>query len=172
MSLSGQHLSIDEIVDYYTDCECALRAYFAAPHADPARFAALTQAEIDAELRARLEELGHTQSLVILAAIEAMFRVDFELRCRTRKRDALSREFRSIRKAKGRRINFDEDILQAWKDHGLLAASLVTHIRDAMRLRHWLAHGRHWIAKLGRRYGFTDLVALADELTKRNILLG
>ena len=105
-----------------------------------------------------------TQSLMVLAAIEAMFRVDFDRRCRARKRDPLSQRFRSIKKAKGERISLDGDILESWRDAGSLPVSLISDIRGAMKLRNWLAHGRYWTAKLGRRYAFVDLVTLADAL--------
>ena len=171
MTLSGQHLGIADIVSHYTDCRSALRSYFSKPAEDPERFATLSKGEISQDLITRLEELELTQSLVVLAAIEAMFRVDFEKRCSGRKRLPLVSEFRQLRRTKSRRISFDEDILELWKAHGLLASTLVGDIRSAMNLRHWLAHGRYWTAKLGRRYDFDSLVDLMDALARSNVLL-
>lgn len=171
MALSGQHLSISEIVEHHRDCRSALRFYFGMPYSDPARFALLAPSEIDRNLADRLDELDLSQSLVVLAAIEAMFRVDFEKRVNERKRDPLSRAFRKISQARGKRVSFDEDILETWKASGMIASATVSEIRGAMNLRHWLAHGRYWSAKLGRRYDFASLIDLADALANSNKLL-
>jgi hypothetical protein len=44
--------------------------------------------------------------------------------------------------------------------------SLIGELRGAFRFRHWLAHGRYWTPKLGRRYNYEDVYALADETFK------
>ena len=41
-----------------------------------------------------------------------------------------------------------------------LHAEAVGDIRSAFRYRDWLAHGRYWIAKLGRQYDFETIYDL------------
>lgn len=171
MSLSGQNLTSDEIVDHYADCRSALRTYFSRPEDNLARFGDCSAEEIALDLRKRLAELELTQSLVLLATIEAAFRIDFAKRCTGPKKIPLGKEFRSLKRTKGDRVGLDQDILEAWKTSGILAASLISEIRGAMNLRHWLAHGRYWPARLGRRYDFDSLVNLSDALNYSGILL-
>jgi hypothetical protein len=111
-----------------------------------------------------VSELDLTHSLVLLAAIEALFRVDFERRCSLRLKDDLSRTFRDWKRSRGNRIRFEEDLLEAWKKQGGLSSNLVSDIRGAMKLRHWLAHGRYWTLKSGRQYDFEGIAALAEAL--------
>jgi hypothetical protein len=55
-----------------------------------------------------------------------------------------------------------------WVDNSSVPRSIIIgDLRGAFRFRHWLAHGRYWTPKLGRRYDFDDVFALAD-LTLRS----
>ncbi len=42
-------------------------------------------------------------------------------------------------------------------EHSDVTPLLIGIIRSAFRYRDWLAHGRYWVAKLGRRYDFETL---------------
>lgn len=171
MSASDETLTTALIVDHYIDSRAALRAYFGNPHADPARFTGASPADVARDLHERLAELELSQSLILLAAIEASFRIDFEKRCAGRKRAKLAKTFRQIRKTRGERIRLEEDILETWKAEGSLSRALIGDIKGALKLRHWLAHGRYWTAKLGRKYDFDSLVALAEALDESDLLL-
>lgn len=171
MSLSGDNLSIEEILSYYEDARRALIFYFDNPAQHPARFATASPSEIIRDRFDRLAELELSQSLTALAAIEAMFRADFEERCKLKKSRLLVREFRTIQKRKGKRISFNDDILDAWATSGELAGSLINDLRGALNLRHWLAHGRYWKAKLGQEYSFDYLIDLADAFAQSGKLL-
>jgi hypothetical protein len=96
--------------------------------------------------------------LELLATAEAILRIDFNRRVGARKRDGLSKRFRAIKKnaindararsARRARIRLDDDILEAMTGEGIR----VSEFRGALKLRHWLAHGRYWRPNLGRNY--------------------
>lgn len=161
---------VDGVVEQYEDCRNSLQLFFSMPEYSPGRFALMSPIEVKGELAQRLIELDRTHSLILLASIEAMFRIDFEKRCNSRLKDPLSRKFRSWGKARSSRIRFDEEILEAWKELGLISSKLVGELRSAMKLRHWLAHGRYWTFKSGHQFDFEGLVALADALQTSTIL--
>jgi len=41
---------------------------------------------------------------------------------------------------------------------------MIGELRGAFKFRHWLAHGSYWPPKLGRRYDFTFVYSLADDV--------
>lgn len=49
------------------------------------------------------------------------------------------------------------------KEQGV-PANVVAAIRGTLKLRHWLAHGRHWHPKLGRGYAPGDVFDIAKAL--------
>jgi hypothetical protein len=115
------------------------------------------------ELGERLDEADLTSSLTVLASVEAAFRIDYLQSCYRRKKDPVSRAFRSIDKAKRQHASLEDDIFEAWLDNTSGIRSIVGELRGAFRFRHWLAHGRYWTPKLGRRYDFNAVYALADQ---------
>lgn len=171
MLLPADNLSVDEIAEYYNDARSALIFYFDNPAQDIARFSAAAPDEIVRDRFDRLAELELSQCLTVLAAIEAMFRIDFERRCKLKKSRPLVREFRELKKRQNARISLKDDILSAWEASGQLAGSLVNKLRGALQLRHWLAHGRYWTAKVGQQYTLEYLVDLADAFAKSGKLL-
>jgi hypothetical protein len=161
---------IDGVVEQYEDCRNSLKLFFSMPEYSPERFALMSPIEVKDELAQRLMELDKTHSLILLASIEAMFRIDFERRCNSKLKDDLSRKFRRLQKAQGNKIRFDEELLDAWKELGLISSKLVGELRSAMQLRHWLAHGRYWTFKSGNQFDFEGIFALADALQNSSML--
>jgi hypothetical protein len=53
-----------------------------------------------------------------------------------------------------------DDILGALKEAGVGVGGF----RGTLKLRDWLAHGRHWHPKLGRGYTPEDVLDIAREL--------
>ena len=102
--------------------------------------------------------------MTLLASIEASFRVDYLQRRYGRKKDDLSRAFRDLYNEKAQRVSLTDDILQRWREHSDVTAQLVGDIRSAFRYRHWLAHGRYWVAKLGRQYDFETVYGLSRDV--------
>ena len=102
--------------------------------------------------------------MTVLASIEASFRVDYLQRNYAKKRDDLSRAFRDLYREKQQRASLTDDILEAWRRHSNVGPKLVGDIRSAFRYRDWLAHGRYWVAKLGRPYDFETIYDLARDV--------
>lgn len=122
--------------------------------------------EIATELNTRLDEADLTSSLTVLTSLEATFRIDYIQRCYLRPRDAVSRVFRLLHNAKGTNVSLEDAIFAVWAVKYPSLKKMVGELRGAFKFRHWLAHGRYWTPKLGRRYDFADLYALADSVSK------
>jgi hypothetical protein len=121
------------------------------PHEE--QFIGFTKEEIEdffVVQRGRLELLTMFE---LLATTEAVLRIEFQWRVVARKKDTLSRRFREIQKTRGNKIRLDEDILVPLKDEGVP----ISDFRGTLKLRDWLAHGKHWHPKLGRGYTPADV---------------
>jgi hypothetical protein len=68
---------------------------------------------------------------------------------------------RKIHTQKGSRASLEEEILPAWRKYTDVASGVISDLRGALKYRHWLAHGRYWVPKLGRKYEYHDIYALA-----------
>lgn len=128
------------------------------------RFEQWTRAEIRFERDKMLYEADAASVMMMLASIEAAFRVDYLLRCYERKKDSLSRELRNLHQSKGQWASFSDDLLEVWRSHGTMPARLIGDIRGAFGYRHWLAHGRYYDVKLGRQYDFGFVYDLAQDV--------
>ena len=165
VSLSGAHLGAKQVAQHHAVVENAIHLYYAEASPDfEARFTFYTEDEVLAEREQRLYEAGAASAMVVLASIEAAFRVDYLDRCYARYKDGLSRTLRDLYQDKGARVSLSEDLLEAWRTHGDMTARLVGDIRSAFDYRHWLAHGRYYVAKLGRQYDFASVYNLAREV--------
>jgi hypothetical protein len=163
VSFSDDAVDIFHYAFHHQDLIDSLHSYFSQAAAfSRLRFEGYTDAEVDGELAERIEELEKSSAMTILSAIEAAFRIDFLQRCYLRKKDALSRAFRDIYKSKGLKIAIDDDIFTAWKNYSIGGSRLIGELRGAFRYRHWLAHGRYWEPKLGRRYDYISIYELAE----------
>lgn len=145
----------------FTGLSSVIGTQILRPH--ESRFIGYTRDEVVEffdEQRGRLELLTMFE---ILATTEAVLRIEVRARVTARKKDPLSRSFRSLYKAKGDRIRLDEDILTSMKGAGV-PASTIAAFRGALNLRHWLAHGKHWHPKLGRGYAPSDVFDISRAL--------
>jgi hypothetical protein len=163
VGFSGLHLGLSEIAENHQDLEASLNLYFS--NVSPAytvRFAGYTALEVGDELDDRLHEMQLTSSLALLSSLEAAFRIDYLQRCYRRGKDPVSRAFREIHKVKQQRASLEDEIFAAWAENSTVPRTLVGELRGVFRFRHWLAHGRYWEPKLGRRYDFNGVYALAE----------
>jgi hypothetical protein len=168
VTFSGEHLALSEIVEHHQDLESSLRLYFSAKSPDfSIRFAGYSNTEVRDELSERLDESDLSSSFALFTALEAAFRIDYLQRCYRKGRDPLSRVFRRIYREKQEWPSLDDDIFGAWRDNSFVPRRLIGELRGAFRFRHWLAHGRYWTPKLGRKYHFDDVFSLAN-LTLRS----
>ena len=163
VTFSNQNVNIRNYALHHDDLEKSLRLYFGAgARSFNLRFAGYTPAEIKDELGARLDELNLSSTLTILTAVEAAFRIDYLQRCYGKKKDAVSREFRQLHKQKRDRVSLEDEIFDVWKKHTNGGAEIISNLIGAFKFRHWMAHGRYWIPKLGQKYDFDTVYALAD----------
>ncbi len=163
VSLSQEDLTPEEIAQHRAILQAALRQLYQHP---PLwlreRLADEPQSALHEDLLERLSEADRETSLTLLASIEAAFRVDFLERVYQRRKDRLSRAYRRLHKNKGTRASLEDDIVPLWLDLTTISPMLIRELRGAFKYRHWLAHGRYWVARLGRRYDFDSLYVLAD----------
>ncbi len=168
VSFSGEHLGLPEIVAHRQDLESALTLYYGTGSPNySVRFGTYRPTEVTGELRERRNEADLSSSLTVLASVEAAFRIDYLQRCYRRGKDPVSRAFRDIYKAKRQHASLEDEIFEVWVGNSSVPRSIIGELRGAFRFRHWLAHGRYWTPRLGRRFDFNDVFALAD-LTLRS----
>ena len=127
------------------------------------QFIDLTRGEVEEFFDAQRGHLELLTMFDLLVTTEAILRIEFSSRVAARKKDNLSRRFREINKTAGQKIRLDEDILDPMKEEGMPAVVLGA-FRATLKLRHWLAHGRHWHPKLGQGYTPGDVFDIARAL--------
>jgi hypothetical protein len=166
LSFSAEILTLEHVGRTQRDMENSLRFYYTAPGLGyrDAKFVGYSVDEIREELEERLTELDRSSALAALAALEASFRTDFLVRCYNRWKDDLSRQFRILYREKGNHVRLEDDILNGWKEHEPSLKAVISDIVGAFRYRHWLAHGRYWVPKLGQRYDFFSVYLLAQQM--------
>ncbi|HEY6927387.1 MAG TPA: hypothetical protein VI653_28185 [Steroidobacteraceae bacterium] len=165
VNFSGQQLGLADIDGYHHDAEAALRLYFSS--ASPTytvRFMGYAVAEVTEELHVRLRESHLRASLTVLSSLEAAFRIDYLQRCYHRDRSEITRCFRDLYKEHAEHVRLDEHILDNWAVHFPESRALISEIKAAFRFRHWLAHGRYYTPKLGRKFDYFYLYELTDEV--------
>ena len=133
------------------------------------RFFGLTRDEVDLLFDADRQELDAMTILSLMASAEATIREDYLDRIARRLKDSLSAAYialhRSLPAAQRRRPLLDEHVLEAMRNSGQVAPHLIGDFRDALRLRHWLAHGRYWTVDLGRNsYAPDDIYRVVHAL--------
>lgn len=165
VSFSGEHLAMPAISQHHSDIEASVKDYFSLqnPRSEP-RFSGHTPDEIREQLASILEENERTTCLTILACLEAAFRLDYLQRCYRRLRDPLSREFRALYSVKDSRVSLERDIFSSWKRNSDVTASTISELTGAFKYRHWLAHGRYWTPRLGKKYDYQGVYWLAESV--------
>ena len=162
--------TIVEVAEYHNDVVASLR-YFSktSPSFVSTRYFGRPLADLLAD---RIEETDLRSAFFVLAALEAAFRIDYLYRCQKKMKDDLSRAFRVIYKNREGNADLDEDIFEIWKEKSSIPGPrLIGELRGAFKFRHYLAHGRYWEPKLGRKYDFNFIYSLADDVLKAFPLL-
>lgn len=129
------------------------------------RFLGLDESEVNESFENQRIELELLIMLALLATTEAILRIDYDRRVTNKLKDNLSKRYRDIQRERQEKVRLDEDILEALKEE-LNPPSVVSEFRKALKLRHWLAHGRHWHPKLGRGYLPTDIFDISREIVE------
>ena len=133
------------------------------PRVYEARLIGMTRVEVEAFFDAQRGQLELLTMFELLASTEAILRIEFRNRIAARKKDGLTRRFREIHKSSSEKVRLDEDILGAMIAEGA-PPNVIAAFRGTLKLRHWLAHGRHWHPKLGRGYAPNDVLDIAKAL--------
>jgi len=167
IEFSGEHQDLEQIALHHRDVTDALKRYFSLETArNLERFRGYSEKELAAELQSRLAEMGRLSALNVLTAVEAAFQIDYFQRCYSRKKkDRVSRSFSPIYKRKGSHPPGVEDILEIWKKEPTTPKGLkrdLSELKGAFNYRNWLAHGRYLDPKLGRKYDYESVYALAE----------
>lgn len=168
ISLSTDVLQIEDVAMFYNDATKSVRYYYESPTLDQLdrKFIGYSRQEAQRERDERIGMLDSISAFSLFAALEASFRIDFHVRCHQKHKDPLSRKFRTLHKTKRNRVSFEDDILEIWKTHFPSAKSVISDLKSAMLYRHWLAHGRYWIPKLGRKHDFASVYYVAQRVAK------
>jgi hypothetical protein len=173
VTFSNSNVDVTDLALHHTDVESSLRSYFSSNALSyTTRFAGYAPYEVTEELQDRLTELDMTSSLTILTAVEAIFRIDYLQRCYQKKKDPLSRAFRDLHKRKRVNVSLEDEIFGLWKEYTSGTNQLISDLKGAFKYRHWLAHGRYWFPKLGKKYDFVSLYALTTNVLSNLPLLG
>jgi hypothetical protein len=155
--------TIVEIAEYHNDVVASLK-YFSktSPSFISTRYLGRSPSEV---LAARMEETDLRSAFFILTALEAAFRIDYLYWCQKKMKDDLSRSFRVIYKEREGNASLDEAIFETWKKKSSAPGPrVIADLRGAFNFRHYLAHGRYWEPKLGRKYDFNFIYSLADDV--------
>lgn len=132
----------------------------------PDEFVGLTIDDLNDVFATQRVELDTLLCFSLLSAVEAMFRMDYIVRCQTRKpRDKVTASLRIIYRKKGLRADFSGDLLHTWRVARPELAGDIGDLTAAFRYRHWLAHGRYWVLKLARRYDFSTVYRICEQAT-------
>lgn len=131
----------------------ALASHVRVAATPESRFYLMTQEEVDFAIAEMSRELNQEVVLLLTASFEAEFQTDFHDRVSRKRKDRVSKEFRRIlgdqrgRRQGAKRATFEE-ILDVWaKQQGHVRA--IGNLKQLIRFRHWLAHGRYWVQKSG-----------------------
>jgi hypothetical protein len=161
VSFSSQEQTLESIATHHSDIQASLFEYFSG------NSQTLIDRHIGAnreEARARsLAELDHTSSLSILSSVEAAIRLDYLYRVYDRQRDNLSRAMRALHKKRTHKARLADDLIPLWREHTLISKILLDELTGALKFRHWLAHGRYWTPKFGRKYDYMTVYNIAQE---------
>ncbi len=162
---SNQYQDLHEILLYYYVTSKSLHHYRDAIETNKVKdnnYIGFTKKELEDSFNFHLVELEKSTSFSMLSSMEALFRIDYIMRVKNRSKDTLSKEFRGIYKLSGENISLENDILLTWKVVYPSFKGIISDFIGALKYRHWLAHGRYWIPKIGRKYDIDTIFGISD----------
>jgi len=171
VAFSGKEQNLSTIWQWYEDAQTAFNSYqrdtlnalFRGETIDEP-FLFMTKVDVLNYFSEQKSELENLVILNIMASVEAMIRIDYLNRVYTRKKDSVSRCFRDLHKKKGVKASLENDILKIWKQEQSSCKKAIDNFQQALKFRHWLAHGRYWTPKLGRTYNLNHIFDIAEQL--------
>jgi hypothetical protein len=158
---SGAHLSLDEVIDQKEDIDKALLIMYSEDNVTyQSMFVGMSKDEVEEEMLMRMDESDKTHTLLLLTAVEAMFRLDAEERYRRKNKDPLSRKIKEIYRTRVN-IKLEDHLIAARIEVEPSMKRYLDALKGAFKYRHWLAHGRYWESNIpeikNRRYDFTNI---------------
>lgn len=122
------------------------------------RYRGRTRLELIDLFAAQRAETNQAAILQLLAATEAALRVDVIKRLIEKKRTPISRSFANLYKSHRLRLKLGEHLLGVHREHGSPnTRRLIDEFVEALKMSHWLAHGRYWPPRFQRPFD-PDLV--------------
>lgn len=179
ISLSCEQTSVDDVWAHYEnirdsvvrDFAVAKKRLFGKRELKDERLFGMSGEELDSYFEEILQEVDVQASLFILAATEATIRVDFLSRVYEKRKDTVSRDFRQLYVSRCDHnkimVRLEEDILDTWAEQRPETKSDIGSLKGAMKYRHWLAHGRYWVPKIGQRYDPSGLIQMITGLFEK-----
>ena len=118
------------------------------------RFFGMPPSQVQDELEFVRAELDNQVTLALVAAFEAILRVDAMQRVLLRLKDPTSQRFKAVAKrCAAKNQPFDRvdlsAVLKIWRDSVHGGERDFELFGKLMSFRHWLAHGRYWTLKIG-----------------------
>lgn len=169
VSLSGQQLTLADVIRHHSVVQAATYDFFArgaVALAGSPSLAGYAGQSLDEVRSTVLAELDHSSAFSVLSCVEAAIRIDYVRRVKAKEKSELSRALRQVYKDKEDRARLDTDLLDCWRDHSDLPKGLIGDLIGAFKYRNWLAHGRYWTQKFGRRYDYQAVYNIADAFLK------
>src|SRR5271165_5291013 len=113
----------------------------------PERYRDKSPADLRAEFALARRHLELVAMLHLLSTSEALLRLAFRDLWKHQRKPAISRQFRRIKRERGKKIRLMEDILDTWIAVYPETARSIREFKGVVPLRDWLAHGRYWTPK-------------------------
>lgn len=161
VSFSYEELTLADISAYFENVQAGLFGLFSKQSIAPHQH--YSQNIYDEVLEKSLTELDVSSSFLVLSSLEATIRLDYLRRVYDRRRDSLSRAMRLLHRRKENHARLEGDLIRLWRQETDMSKALLGELAGAFRYRHWLAHGRYWKPKLGRKYDYLSVFGLAQE---------
>jgi hypothetical protein len=161
VSFSAKEQSLEDIAFHHSDVLAGIFQFFSGQSA--AFMERYADARLDDVREKSIAELNFTSSLSVLSSVEAAIRVDYLQRVYGRWRDPLSREMKVLYQEKANKARLEDELIGLWRSCTGVSSALLGEVIGAIKYRHWLAHGRYWTPKLGRRYDYETVYDIAQE---------
>ena len=168
LQVSGRQKTIESIWDWYEYhlrlsllSKVGIQTKIVAGDPDvDARFYGMTLDEIDRFFR----ELDYLVMFDLMAATEAVVRLEYWTRVDNKHKDALSRALRKLYRQKSLQVKLDDDLLDLWSTLRPTLKDTIGDFKGALKFRHWLAHGRYWETTFARDYAPGDVFDICYNL--------
>lgn len=162
---------LTDIAFYHLDAERALRLYYSNTNPSyPTLFVGKSRAQVNSQLSVQVKETEIRSILIIIARLEAAFRLDMKYRVHAKHSDNLSIALRKLHKRKPNKAGLEKDIFPIWKENlDEEGKKVLSGLKTMLKYRHWIAHGRYW--QFSANHNYVDTYLLADTVLNKFGLL-